>query len=103
MGSTQAKLIELAQSIDGQVVTNEKRVEICVKGIVAGFPVTLEATKATYPFGVNYFLETGGFSNGQVASESFKLTVTPKYIPGWFSLISRVLFFESRGQKLNIV
>jgi hypothetical protein len=98
----QAKLAQLAQSIDGQVIANQTRVEVCVKGIIAGFPVTLEATKISYPFGVNYFLETGNFANRQVTPDTFKLTVMPRYMSGWLSLISRVLFFENRGQKLNL-
>ena len=102
MSIIEAKSAELARSIDGQVIVNQTRVEVCVKGIISGFPVTLEATKASYPFGVNYFLETGHFANRQVTPDTFKLTIMPRYMPGWLSLISRILFFESRGQKLNL-
>jgi hypothetical protein len=97
-----SKSAELASIIDGQVITDQNRVEVCVKGIIRGFPVTLEATKVTYPFGVNYFLETGNFANKQAPAETFKLTITPKYMAGWLSLISRILFFESRGQKVDL-
>ncbi len=97
-----AKLAELAQSIDGQVVNNQAGLTVCVKGIVAGFPVALEAIKATYPFGVSYFLETNQFAGKISKPECFKLTIMPKYMQGWLSLVSRILLFESRGQKLNL-
>jgi hypothetical protein len=96
----ETKLSELAQMMDGQVIAHPTRGEVCVKGIISGFPITLEAIKATYPFGVSYFLETG-FMNEQVIPHKFKLTITPRYMNGWLSLVSRILFFESRGQKVH--
>jgi len=102
MRDTNAKLAELAQHIDGRVIANQTRVAVCVKGIVAGFPITLEAIKVNYPFGVSYFLETNQFASKISKPESFKLTIMPKYMPGWLSIVSRILLFESRGQKLNL-
>jgi hypothetical protein len=97
------KSSQFAQSIDGRVVLDQDRVEVCIKGFIAGFPITLEAVRATYPFGVNYFLETSNFSATRKSSaDSFKLTVLPKYMQGWLSLISRIFLFESRGQKLDL-
>ncbi len=102
MRSLEAKLAELAKSIEGQVVPDQRRVEVCIKGIVSGFPVTLEALKVGYPFGVNYFLETSSFAVRQPGQQTFKLTILPKYMQGWLSLISRIFLFEGRGQRLNL-
>ena len=44
--------------------------QVCVKGIVSGFPVKLEAIADSYPFGVNYFVETGAFSSQPPADNS---------------------------------
>ncbi len=89
MPDIQTKLTELAQIIDGRVVPNQIAMKACVKGIVSGFPVTLEATQTNYPFGVSYFLETSHFSRPN--NESFKLTILPKYARGWFSFVTRFL------------
>lgn len=102
MRNIESKLAQFAQSLNGQVITDPTRVDICVKGIVAGFPITLEATKASYPFTVNYFLETNKLGSNQLKSDSFKLTVIPRYMKGWSSLIARILLFEGHGQKLEL-
>jgi len=101
MPETETKLEKLAKIIDGQVVSNQAAVQICIKGIVAGFPVKLEAIQANYPFGVSYFIETSSFSSMSV-NESFKLVVTPKYARGRLSAITRFLFFERRGQNVDV-
>jgi hypothetical protein len=102
MPDIESKLANLAKLIDGQVVSNQVAVQACVKGIVSGFPVTVEAVQANYPFGVSYFMETSHFSSTRIANESFKLTILPKYARGWASIITRFLFFERRGQRIDL-
>ena len=62
MPDTQTKLAQFAKRLDGQVVSTPVAFKTCIKGLVAGFPVTLEIPQAAYPFGINYYMETGGFS-----------------------------------------
>src|ERR1700722_971399 len=100
MPDIQTKLTNLAQAIEGQVVSNKVAMQVCVKGIVAGFPVTLEAMQTNYPFGVSYFVETNHFSKAK--DQSFKLTILPKYARGWLSHVTRFLFFERRGQNMDL-
>jgi hypothetical protein len=101
MPENESKLQKLANLIDGQVILNQPALQICIKGIVAGFPVKLEAVQANYPFGVTYLVETNSFSK-KTNSESFKLVIMPKFARGKLSAITRFLFFERRGQKLDL-
>lgn len=102
MPDIESKLANLAKLIDGQVVSNPVAVQACVKGIVSGFPVKIEAVQINYPFGISYFLETSHFSSSRAATDSFKLTILPKYARGFTSVITRFLFFERRGQKIEL-
>jgi hypothetical protein len=101
MPQLETKAAEFAKLIDGQIVSNQVATEICIKGIVSGFPVKLEAIKGNYPFGVSYSVETGKFSS-VVAHQNFKLVVTPKYAKGRMAAVTRFIFFERRGQKLDL-
>jgi hypothetical protein len=97
-----AKQQAVADIIEGRVVAND-RVSICVKGSVLGFPATLEALGAGFPFGVMYFLETQVVddpSKPPVTNE-LKMTVTPRYGRGMFAFFARVLLFESSGMKVG--
>lgn len=94
-----SKIAKLADMLDGQVVPAQLAMKVCIRGIVAGFPVVLEATGSTYPFGVNYFVDTGCFAG---ASEALKIVIMPKLARGRLSVITRFLFFERRGQKINV-
>ena len=98
MPETETKSDKLARIIDGQVISNQTAVQICVKGIVSGFPVKLEAIKANYPFGVTYSIETSRFTNIS-AKESFKLVIMPKYARGRLSVITRFLFLKDAGKR----
>ncbi len=90
--------------MDGRIVNDAERVEICIKGAVLGFPATLEAIRSSYPFGVTYFLETQIIEDpsAPAALRPLKLVLTPRYARGVLALIGRILFFEARGQKLAI-
>ncbi len=100
MPDIEKKLTALAQLLEGKVVSNKVAVPVCVKGIISGFPVTVQAVQSAYPFGTSYFLETDSFAKSTHAS--FKLTILSKYARGWLSQITRFLFFERRGQTVDI-
>ena len=101
MKDTQTKSDKLAKIIDGQVIYNQMALQICIKGIVNGFPVKLEAINPNYPFGVTYSVETSNFAS-KFERENFKLIIIPKYARGKLSIITRFLFFERRGQKIEL-
>jgi hypothetical protein len=104
MTNTETKLTSLAKLLDGRVVSDPKRVEVCIKGAVLGFPATLEAIRTSYPFGVTYFLETNLIEDPSAAyaGQALKLVLTPRYARGILAMLSRIVFFEGRGQKLEI-
>jgi len=98
-----AKLKALAEVLEGRIVTDTHRVEICVKGTMLGFPATLEALRATFPFGVSYFIETNvtGDSSRQPDPSMLSMTIMPRYAKGLLSFITRILLFESKGQQVG--
>jgi hypothetical protein len=95
----EAKQKAVAEIIEGRVVVDEKRVPICVKGSVLGFPATLEAISPGFPFGVNYYLETKvGVEPSAAAKPGATITITPRYGKGWImGFLSHILFFEATG------
>jgi hypothetical protein len=101
---TKAKLRALSEILEGRIVTDTNRVEICVKGTMLGFPATLEALRATFPFGVSYFVETnlaGDGANNQPDASALNITIMPRYAKGILSFITRILLFESKGQLIG--
>jgi hypothetical protein len=103
MTNNQTKSTSMAKLLDGRVVNDSQRVEVCIKGAVLGFPATLEALRASYPFGVTYFLETNIIEDPSASpAPSLKLVLTPRYEKGILAALARILFFEARGQKLGI-
>jgi hypothetical protein len=104
MTNNQTKLASLAELLDGRIVNDNQRVEVCIKGAVLGFPATLEAIRSSYPFGVTYFLETQIIEDPSAAAAMgpLKLVLTPRYARGILAVLGRILFFEARGQKLEI-
>lgn len=93
------KLDKLAKIIDGQVITNLPGVTFCIKGIVSGFPVKIEATEL-FPFAISFHLGIDKFVRS--GADNFNLSILPKYARGKLSAITRFLFFERKGQKLGL-
>lgn len=96
-----AKLRALAEVLEGRVVTDTHRVEVCVKGTMLGFPATLEALRATFPFGCSYFIETNVDKTSQPDPSMLNITIMPRYAKGLLSFITRILLFESKGQSVG--
>jgi hypothetical protein len=79
-------------------------VDICIKGTVLGFPATLEALSAGWPFGVTYIIQTKVIDdpNRPDNPDALKLELLPRHAHGIFKFIARILLIESRGQLMGI-
>jgi len=97
----EAKVASIADVIEGSRLASD-RVEICIKGVVLGFPAALEAFSAHFPFGVNYFVETKIVDDpqGEQAVMPLKLAITSRHARGFLTRLKRLLLFEPRGQSL---
>ncbi|HEY9713598.1 MAG TPA: hypothetical protein V6C72_09005 [Chroococcales cyanobacterium] len=97
-----ARMQEMARIIEGKPV-EDPRFEVCLKGTVLGFPATLQAINANWPFGVTYLLETQVIEdpNHQQSPNTLRLTISPRATRGIFSFIARILLFEPRGQSVS--
>ncbi|HEY9774885.1 MAG TPA: hypothetical protein V6C81_14070 [Planktothrix sp.] len=99
----EAKMELLAKIIEGRVVHDEDRVQVCIKGTILGFPATIEALNAGWPFGVNYFIETHVIDdpNRPQDPNGLKMTFIPRVARGLVQIFARVLLVESRGQRVG--
>ncbi len=97
------KLEAIAKLIEGHVVDDSDRVEVCVKGTLLGFPVTLESFRAGWPFGVTFFLEIGEPSTipRPVDPDALNMTFYPRMTRGLYSFFARMLLLESKGQPID--
>lgn len=104
MNDYDAKANFIAKMLEGRVVNDEKRVQVCIKGAVCGFPATLEAMRANYPFGLSYFLETKVVDdpNSNSTEGALRMVLTPRAVHGFFASIIRIFFLEPKGQKLQV-
>ncbi|HEY9716166.1 MAG TPA: hypothetical protein V6C69_01750 [Trichormus sp.] len=103
MAELENKMETFAKIIEGRVVHDEGRVQICLKGTILGFPATLEAINAGWPFGVNYFIETNVIEDPdeEPDDQPLKLTLLPRVAHGFMKIFARVLLVEARGMKLG--
>ncbi|MCC6978541.1 MAG: hypothetical protein IT343_09470 [Candidatus Melainabacteria bacterium] len=103
MGVEARKLEAVANLIEGRVVDDSARVEVCIKGSLLGFPVTMEAFRAGFPFGVTYFLEIGDLGEGPkpVDPDALCMTFYPRMTRGFYSFFARLLLLESKGQPID--
>ncbi|MBA3993092.1 MAG: hypothetical protein C0469_06145 [Cyanobacteria bacterium DS2.3.42] len=97
------KLEAIAKLIEGRIVDDSDRVEVCVKGSLLGFPITLESFRAGWPFGVTFFLEIGDLSEGPkpVDPDALNMTFYPRMTRGLYSFFARLLLLESKGQPID--
>lgn len=103
MVAQQWKLEAFAKLIEGRIVDDSDRVEVCIKGTVLGFPVTVEAFRAGFPFGVTFFLETADLSAGAPPNDPDALTMMfyPRMTRGIYSFFARLLLLEAKGQPID--
>lgn len=99
----QAKLQAAANVIDGRVIDDSERVGICIKGIVMGFPATIEAIGEGWPWPTTYTLETNPVVDPNAREETYgaKISICPRVGRGFFRFFSNILLFESRGQPIG--
>ncbi|MBX9671542.1 MAG: hypothetical protein K2X93_28395 [Candidatus Obscuribacterales bacterium] len=100
---TQEKVESVARMLQGKVVENTAGLEICAKGTTLGFPATLQAIGATFPFGVTYIVETNvlGEKEQEADPDVLNLTIMPRYAKGILGFITRLLLLESKGQRIG--
>lgn len=98
----QWKLEEVAKLIEGRIVDDSERVEVCIKGTILGFPATLEAFRSSFPFGVTYFIEIAPVDKMKPMRDgALNMTLSPRLTRGIVSFFARLLLFEPKGQQLN--
>ena len=99
-----SKAETIATYIDGKVIDDSSRVAVCVKGMVEGFPATLEAMYPNWPFGVIYTLETNPVADPatQESPQAYaQMTAYPRVGRGIASFFTRLLLFESPGMSIG--
>lgn len=99
-----SKAQTIAEYIDGNVIDDSSRVAVCVKGMVDGFPATMEAMYPNWPFGVIYTLETNPVADPaseQPPQAYAQMTAYPRVGRGVGSFFTRLLLFESAGMPIG--
>lgn len=101
--TAETKQQTIATMIDGRVVDDTDRVAVCIKGTVEGFPATLEAIYATWPFGVVYTIEVNVVEDpsAQRTRGEGHITIYPRIGRGVGSIFTRLFLFESSGMHIG--
>jgi hypothetical protein len=101
MDSVEARIAAIESFLEGKRVKSD-RVEICIKGVVLGFPAALEAFTPHFPFGLNYAVETKVVEDpSQEELDTLKITLRPRIARGLLAQFFRLLFFEPKGQSVE--
>ncbi len=100
---TDARAAAIAQIIDGRRVEDNRPLEVCVKGSILGFPASIEAINANWPFGVTYNLDTKIVidPSKQQGNVPLKMTITPRSVKGIASIFARLFLFEAKGMPVG--
>lgn len=102
--SVESKAQTIANFIDGNVVDDAERVAVCIKGVVNGFPATLEAMYANWPFGITYTIETNVVvdpTQQRGPHGGGTITIYPRFGRGITSLFTKLLLFEGSGSPVG--
>lgn len=92
----------VAKLIDGQVVDDSERVAVLLKGVVKGFPATLQAFSVTWPFDCTYAIETQLVENPNInPEEQAHITILPRMGRGMFQFFAHIFLFEAKGQSVK--
>jgi hypothetical protein len=100
MIDVQAKMKAVAEMLEGTVIEDSIGLEVQVKGSVSGFPSTLQALRAGFPFGITYIVEVNVMED-EKQEDPLNMTIMPRYARGWFGFITRLLLLESKGQMIG--
>lgn len=92
-------LKELATVIEGSVVDDRPRVEVCIKGSTLGFASTIEAIGTGFPFGVSFFMVTDVLGENRAPGKY--LTISPKVVQGFLAKFSRILLLDGGAVKVG--
>jgi hypothetical protein len=102
MWDKEAKLNALAEVIEGKIIDDSARVEVCIKGTEVGFPATIEAIRSGFPFGCSLFIETDVLNEHQGNDpNAFALTINPKVVTGFWAMFSRILLVDHTLKPLG--
>jgi hypothetical protein len=102
MSDLNSKIEAIAQIIDGRVDQEQTRVAVSIKGIVLGFPATIEALQPTWPFGCMYTIETKVIVDPmRQTDQGFKMSIYPRVGRGIMGLLTKILLFESKGTPIG--
>jgi hypothetical protein len=91
----------LAKALDGHVVDDSERVEVSVKCEALGFPVTVEAIRATFPFGTNYYVNVDVLKEGNNDPSAMTLLITPKITKGIWNRLGRLLLLDAHVRPVG--
>ena len=101
----QAKKETIADCIDGRIIDDSDRVAVCIKGVVGGFPATLEAIYPSWPFGCMYTVETNTAIDPDRDDDderpSTRMTIYPRVGRGMMSFVTKIVLFETRGMSVS--
>lgn len=102
MTELEGKQLALAKLIDGQVVDDSDRVAVHVKGVVNGFPATLQAFATGWPFGCMYAIETSP-PDREILNplEHAKITILPRMGRGVWAFFFHTFLFEAKGRGVR--
>src|ERR1039457_5484232 len=103
MTELEDKVQTFAKIIEGRSFSDDPRFEVFIKGTVMGFPVMLQAIKATWPFGLIYTVETQVIDdpNAPPEANAFYMQLSPRVARGIFAFMAKILLFEPTGQQLS--
>jgi hypothetical protein len=103
MTELEDKVQTFAKIVEGRSITDDPRFEVFIKGTVMGFPVMLQAIKATWPFGLIYTLETQVIDdpNAPPDPNALLMQLSPRVARGMFAFFAKILLFEPTGQHLS--
>jgi len=99
--ATDSKKQTIANLIGGNIVDDGDRVAVCIKGLVDGFPATMEAIYAGWPFGVVYTLETTVLTDQLQPQADGRITIYPRVGRGMASFFTKLFLFESSGLSVG--
>ncbi len=92
----------VAKLIDGQMIDDSERVAVLLKGVVKGFPATLQAFSVGWPFGCTYAIETNIVENPNInPADQAHITILPRMGRGMMQFFFHAFLFEQKGKSVR--